>query len=102
MELFLAENLVALLTLVVLEVVLGIDNVIFIAILSAKLPEHQQARARSIGIGLAVIARIALLFSITWIMRLTFPLFAVFSHRSIWARPDPSRRRPLPNRQEHL
>lgn len=80
MELFLAENLVALLTLVVLEVVLGIDNVIFIAILSAKLPEHQQARARSIGIGLAVIARIALLFSITWIMRLTFPLFAVFSH----------------------
>ncbi len=80
MELFLAENLVALLTLVVLEVVLGIDNVIFIAILSAKLPEHQQARARSTGIGLAVIARIALLFSITGIMRLTFPLFEVFSH----------------------
>lgn len=80
MELFLAEHLVALLTLVVLEVVLGIDNVIFIAILSAKLPEHQQARARSTGIGLAVIARIALLFSITWIMRLTFPLFEVFSH----------------------
>ena len=79
-ELFQAENLVALLTLVILEIVLGIDNVIFIAILSGKLPPSQQARARSTGIGLAVLARIALLFSITWIMRLTHPLFSVFQH----------------------
>ena len=77
---FQAENLVALLTLIVLEIVLGIDNVIFIAILSGKLPESQQARARSTGIALAVIARIALLFSIAWIMRLTYPLFTLFQH----------------------
>jgi predicted tellurium resistance membrane protein TerC len=74
------ESLVALLTLVLLEIVLGIDNVIFIAILSGKLPHNQQARARSTGIGLAVFARIALLFSITWIMRLTHPLFTLFDH----------------------
>ena len=80
MELIQAERLFALLTLVVLEIVLGIDNVIFIAILSGKLPPAQQARARSTGIGLAVITRIALLFGITWIMRLTAPLFAVFGH----------------------
>ncbi len=79
-ELFQVQNLVALLTLVLLEIVLGIDNVIFIAILSGKLPENQQARARSTGIALAVFARIALLFSITWIMQLTQPLFSVFNH----------------------
>ncbi|RLT43032.1 MAG: TerC family protein [Chloroflexi bacterium] len=77
MELFSAENLVALLTLLALEIVLGIDNVIFIAILSGKLPHSQQARARSVGISLAVITRILLLLSITWIMRLTEPLFAI-------------------------
>lgn len=80
MELFSAENLVALLTLLALEVVLGIDNVIFIAILSGKLPQNQQARARSLGIALAVITRILLLFSISWIMRLTEPLFALGGH----------------------
>ncbi len=79
-ELFQVQNLVALLTLVLLEIVLGIDNVIFIAILSGKLPENQQARARSTGIALAVFARIALLFSITWIMQLTQPLFSLFDH----------------------
>ena len=79
-EIFQTENLVALLTLVLLEIVLGIDNVIFIAILSGKLPQSQQARARSTGIALAVIARIALLFSIAWIMRLTYPLFTLFQH----------------------
>lgn len=79
-ELFQIEGLVALLTLVLLEIVLGIDNVIFIAILSGKLPESQQARARTTGIALAVFARIALLFSITWIMQLTQPLFSLFSH----------------------
>ena len=77
MELFSAENLVALITLLALEIVLGIDNVIFIAILSGKLPHNQQARARTTGISLAVITRILLLLSITWIMRLTEPLFSV-------------------------
>ena len=80
MQLLQPENLIALLTLVLLEIVLGIDNVIFIAILSGKLPEGQQSKARSMGIALAVISRIALLFSIAWIMRLTQPLFTIFSH----------------------
>ena len=80
MELFSAENLVAFLTLLMLEIVLGIDNVIFIAILSGKLPHKQQARARSTGISLAVITRILLLFSIAWIMRLTEPLFSLGGH----------------------
>jgi len=70
-------NLVALLTLTALEIVLGIDNVIFIAILAGKLPEAQQHRARQIGIGLAVITRILLLLSITWVMRLTEPLVSL-------------------------
>jgi predicted tellurium resistance membrane protein TerC len=74
------ESLVALLTLTVLEIVLGIDNVIFIAILAAKLPVGQQAKARSLGIGMAVITRILLLLSITWIMRLTQPLISPFGH----------------------
>jgi predicted tellurium resistance membrane protein TerC len=80
LELFTVENMVALLTLVSLEIVLGIDNVIFIAILSGKLPAHQQARARSTGIALAVITRILLLFSITFIMRLTEPIITLFGN----------------------
>lgn len=76
-ELFTAENLIAFLTLLALEIVLGIDNVIFIAILAGKLPAAQQARARQIGIGAAVITRILLLLSITWVMGLTTDLFAV-------------------------
>ncbi len=71
------QDLVALLSLTALEIVLGIDNVIFIAILAAKLPLEQQARARSLGIGLAVITRILLLFSITWIMSLQSDLFTI-------------------------
>jgi predicted tellurium resistance membrane protein TerC len=71
---------VALLTLTALEVVLGIDNVIFISILAGKLPSNQQPRARTIGLGLAMLTRIGLLLSITWIMRLTEPLFAVFGN----------------------
>jgi predicted tellurium resistance membrane protein TerC len=73
---------IGLLTLTVLEVVLGIDNVIFISILSGKLPKEQQPKARTIGLGLAMITRILLLFSLSWVMRLTEPLFTVdaFSH----------------------
>jgi predicted tellurium resistance membrane protein TerC len=64
-------------TLTVLEIVLGIDNVIFISILAGKLPREQQGRARYIGLMLAMIMRIALLFSLSWIIRLTAPLFTV-------------------------
>ncbi|MEW6057359.1 MAG: TerC family protein [Bdellovibrionota bacterium] len=71
------DLLIALLTLTAMEIVLGIDNIVFIAILVAKLPKEQQARARSIGIGLALVSRLILLLSITWIMRLTEPLFQI-------------------------
>ncbi len=73
------ESLIALLTLTVLEVVLGIDNIIFISILAGKLPKEQQNKARLTGLGLAMITRILLLFSIVWIMKLTLPLFTVLS-----------------------
>jgi predicted tellurium resistance membrane protein TerC len=69
---------VALLTLTVLEVVLGIDNVVFIAILVDKLPLQQRRQARLIGLALAMLMRIALLFSLSWILRLTAPLFTVW------------------------
>jgi predicted tellurium resistance membrane protein TerC len=71
------ESLIALLTLTVLEIVLGIDNIIFISILSGKLPKEQQNKARLTGLSLAMITRILLLFSIVWIMKLTLPLFTV-------------------------
>lgn len=71
------ESLIALLTLTVLEIVLGIDNIIFISILSGKLPKEQQNKARITGLALAMISRILLLFSIVWIMKLTLPLFSV-------------------------
>lgn len=69
---------IALATLTVLELVLGIDNIIFISILSGKLPEEQQPRARFIGLALALIMRIILLFSLSWIIGLTEPLFEIF------------------------
>jgi predicted tellurium resistance membrane protein TerC len=71
---------VAFLTLTVLEIVLGIDNVVFIAILVEKLPTAQQGKARLIGLALAMVMRIALLFSLSWILRLTAPLFALWGH----------------------
>lgn len=81
MELFLQfDNLAALLTLTLLEIVLGIDNIIFISILTDKLPAHQQARGRNVGLAFAMLTRIALLFSITWVMGLTKPLFTVWHH----------------------
>lgn len=73
------EAWIAFLTLMALELVLGVDNVIFISILAGKLPVHQQQRARTTGISLAVISRILLLLSISWIIRLEEPLFRLFS-----------------------
>jgi predicted tellurium resistance membrane protein TerC len=72
------EAWAALATLTVLEIVLGIDNIIFISILVGRLPEHQRQRARILGLGIAMGARILLLLLITWIMRLQATLFAVF------------------------
>jgi predicted tellurium resistance membrane protein TerC len=74
------ENLVALLTLTAMEIVLGIDNIIFIAILVAKLPENSRTRARTIGILLALVFRIFLLFSLNWVMSLNESLFNAFHH----------------------
>ena len=72
------EAWIALLTLTALEIVLGVDNIIFISILVGRLPPEQRARARMIGLGLAMLMRIALLLSLAWMMRLTEPLFSVF------------------------
>jgi len=88
MELFLhAETWIALLTLTFLEIVLGIDNIIFISIATGKLPKKQQPRVRTIGMLLALGFRILLLISITWIIQLTNPLFTIgtnpFSIRDI-------------------
>jgi len=77
-ELFTLDNGVAFLALASLEIVLGIDNVVFISILAERLPESQQARARQIGLLLAMVMRILLLFVIGWVMRLEAELFAVF------------------------
>src|SRR5262252_1925440 len=74
------ESWIALVTLTVLEIVLGIDNIVFISILASKLPTTRQARARNIGLTLAMITRILLLLSLTWIMRLTTPLFDISGH----------------------
>ena len=70
---------IAFATLTVLEIVLGIDNIVFISILSSRLPQAQQARARALGLALAMLSRIALLFSLSWISKLTAPLFTVMS-----------------------
>jgi len=70
----------ALATLTALEIVLGIDNIIFISILSGKLPAHQREKARILGLGLAMFIRIGLLFSLTWLMGLTAPLFSVLGN----------------------
>jgi len=72
------EAWIALGTLAALEIVLGIDNIIFISILVGRLPERERAFARRVGLSLAMIARLGLLFSISWVMSLTEPLFAVF------------------------
>lgn len=74
------EAWIALATLTALEIVLGIDNIIFLSILVARLPEKQRAFARRMGLGLAMIARLGLLFSISWVMGLTRPWFEVFGY----------------------
>src|ERR671912_681404 len=76
--------LVALTTLVVMEIVLGIDNLIFISILTNKLPEHQRTKARRIGIGMALVLRLGLLGTIAIIVQLTEPLFTAFGHGFSW------------------
>ncbi len=75
---------VALITLVVMEVVLGIDNLIFISILTNKLPPEHREKARKIGIGLALVMRLVLLGTIAWIVQLTEPLFEAFGHGFSW------------------
>ncbi len=74
------EAWVALATLTILEIVLGIDNIVFISVLADRLPAKERPKARQLGLALAMGTRIVLLFSITWIMRLTAPLFTVFGH----------------------
>jgi len=77
---FKTQAWIALFTLTALEIVLGIDNIVFITILAGKLPLEQREKAKVIGLGLAMISRILLLFSLTWIMRLSAPLFTVLGN----------------------
>jgi predicted tellurium resistance membrane protein TerC len=77
-DLFTVSSLISLLTLSVLEIVLGIDNIIFISITAGKLPRAQQKRARTIGLILALVMRVILLFSISWVVGLKEPLFTIF------------------------
>jgi predicted tellurium resistance membrane protein TerC len=78
MEIFTLENGIALLTLTVLEIVLGIDNIVFISILADRLPAAQQGKARRLGLATAMVTRILLLLSLSWVVRLTTPLFTVW------------------------
>jgi len=71
---------ISLVTLTLLEIVLGIDNIVFISILAGKLPRERQHKARQLGLGLALITRILLLCGLAWMVKLTTPLFSVFSH----------------------
>ena len=75
---------IALITLIVMEVVLGIDNLLFISILTNKLPEGQRDRARKLGIGLALILRLVLLSAVAWIVKLTTPVFELFDQGFSW------------------
>jgi predicted tellurium resistance membrane protein TerC len=77
-QLLTADGLVSFLSLTLMEIVLGIDNIIFISILTNRLPAAQQPKARTIGISLAILIRIALLFGISWLISLSEPLFSVF------------------------
>lgn len=79
-NIFNLESLAALATLTILEVVLGIDNIVFITILVSRLDKAQQATARKIGLALAMLMRIGLLLSLSWVMRLSDPLFSLLGH----------------------
>jgi predicted tellurium resistance membrane protein TerC len=76
-ELFTSENLVSLISLTLMEIVLGIDNIVFLAILADRLPQHQRKKARQLGLSLALVMRLGLLFALSTIMRLTAPLFTL-------------------------
>jgi predicted tellurium resistance membrane protein TerC len=78
-QFFTINTLIAYLTLCALELILGIDNIIFLSILSSKLPKEEQAKARQLGLGLAVFTRVLLLLSLSWVIGLTAPLFTIFS-----------------------
>jgi len=82
--LYTPETWIALATLTALELVLGIDNIIFISILAGRLPPEQRSRARRLGIAGAALTRLVLLFTIVWITRLTYPLFELFGHAFSW------------------
>ena len=85
MEIFLQfDTWIALLTLTFMEIVLGIDNIIFISIVASKLPQKQQAKARILGLSLALIMRILLLLSITWIIQLTDPVLTIADFELSW------------------
>ncbi|MCG8419849.1 MAG: TerC family protein [Proteobacteria bacterium] len=75
-----ANSWMALVTLTAMEIVLGIDNIVFISILTDKLPKEQQSTGRRIGLSLALITRLGLLFALSWVMRLTTPLFKILDH----------------------
>jgi predicted tellurium resistance membrane protein TerC len=83
-SLFTTEGLVSLLTLTFLEIVLGIDNVVFISIISARVPPADQKKARTLGIGLALVARIALLLAVSWLIGLQKPFFTVNEFALSW------------------
>ena len=85
MEIFLQPEIwISLLTLIFMEVVLGIDNIIFISIISGKLPKEQQQKSMYLGLSLALLMRVALLFSITWIIGLTEPVLTIFKFELSW------------------
>ena len=96
-----AEGWVALGTLTVLEIVLGIDNIVFISILAGKLRAEERERARKVGLSLAMFIRIGLLLSITWVMGLTEPLFTLVGTNISGRDLILLDRRPVPDRQEH-
>jgi len=74
------DGLIGVLSLTLLELVLGIDNIVFISIIAARLPEKEQPRARNIGLALAMVMRVCLLFGITWVIGLKEPFFTIFDH----------------------
>jgi predicted tellurium resistance membrane protein TerC len=79
-HIFTADGLIGLVTLIIMEIVLGIDNIIFISILAGKLPLNQQEKARRIGLSMALLIRIGLLFSISWIVSLKEPFITIMNH----------------------